>query len=109
MKTPKNSVPIKKAKPQRAVLTNSGSPASGASISKVHKEHKVQTERLEIPTAPKAFKLSQERLKEFEPLPLSLSFQDWLLAILENPKNLSLVRTQIDKTVQDLPKFINQV
>jgi len=45
----------------------------------------------------------------FKPAPLTYSFQDWLLGLMEDPRNLSKVSHRISQTVRDFPGFMHQL
>ena len=52
---------------------------------------------------------NKKRSDNFKPLPLSDSFQDWLIGLLEDPHNLSKVSEKIGQTVRDFPAFLHQI
>jgi polyhydroxyalkanoate synthase len=103
MNTPKKATTPNPAKLTRALHLSKGTPQSLAQVSNKHAED------VSIKTISRKHAAGKELAEDFKPEPLSSSFQDWLVGLLEDPRNLSLVRERIGQTVRDLPSFINHL
>ena len=71
--------------------------------------HNQHAQDVVIKTISRKHAARHEREEDFKALPLTTSFQDWLLGLLEDPHNLKRVRERIEQSVRDFPSFINQV
>ena len=103
MNTPKKAAASNAAKSNR-ILHSSKSESQSLALAK-----NAGAQDVSFKAISRKHKTNLERPEDFKPEPLTNSFQDWLVGLLEDPRNLGRIKERMQQTLRDLPSFINQL